>query len=78
MIHEKKIASSLQNQFIRLTKLKSKCCRDGGGWYTSRTSHVHMDPPFYLEATGQLHYEMDYKRSGILTVNGFISATQRF
>ena len=37
-----------------------------------------MDPPFYLEATVQLHYEMDYKRSGILTVNGFISATQRF
>ena len=37
-----------------------------------------MDPPFYLEATGQLHYEMGYKRSGILTVNGFISATQRF
>ena len=25
-----------------------------------------------------LHYEMDNKRSGILTVNGFISATQRF
>ena len=36
------------------------------------------NPPFYLEATGQLHYEMEYKRSGILTVNGFISATQRF
>ena len=42
MIHEKKITTSLQNQFIRLTKLKSKCCRDGGskrnrcrGWYTS-------------------------------------------
>ena len=33
---------------------------------------MHMDPPFYLEATGPLHYEMDYKRSGILTVlNGF-------
>ena len=26
----------------------------------------------------QLHYEMDYKRSGSLTVNGFISATQCF
>ena len=48
------------------------------GWYTSRTSHVHRDPPFYLEATGQLHYEMDNKMSGILTVNGLISATQRF
>ena len=71
---------------LRSTKLKSKCCRDGGsnranrcrGWYTSRTSHVHRDPPFYLEANWQLHYEMENKRSGILTVNGFISETQRF
>ena len=39
---------------------------------------MHRDPLYYLEATGQLHYEMEYKRDGILTVNGFISATQRF
>ena len=31
---------------------------------------MHTDPPFYFEATGQLHYEIEYKRIGILTVNG--------
>ena len=40
--------------------------------------YMHRDPPFYLKATGQLHHKVDYKRSGILTVNGFISATKRF
>ena len=33
---------------------------------------------FTSRATGQLHYEIEYKRSGILTVNGCISTTQRF
>ena len=59
---------------IEPTPTRNRC----RGWYTSRTSHVYRDPPFYLEATWQLHYKMDYKRSGILTVNGFISTTQRF
>ena len=82
MIHKKKIATSLQKQLIRLNEIKIKML-----WKR------RIEPtPMGVEAGIQvelvtcigilrftlLHYEMEYKRSGILTVNGFISATQRF
>ena len=86
MIHEKKIAKSLQKRLIWLRKLKSKCCHnqdrtdDGrcSGWYKNSNCHVENEPPFYLETTEELHCKVDYKSTCILTVHGFISATRRF
>ena len=65
MMHEKKIAKSLQKQLIWLRKLKSKCWKTEDrtddnrfrGWYKNRPSHVRRDrPPFYLYATGRLNF----------------------
>ena len=90
MIHEKKIAKSLQKRLTAgLRKLKSKCWIKNRGSNRRRqrvvagikivsTSHVENEPPFYLETTEELHCKVDYKGTCILTVHGFISATRRF
>ena len=44
----------------------------------NRTSHAHREPPLYRKATESSRCILDYKRTGILTVHGFISATLRF
>ena len=51
-----------------------RCC----GWYKNSNGHVENEPPFYLETTEESHCVVDYKRTCILMVHGFISATRRF
>ena len=85
IIHEKKLLNHYKsnlydsenyNQNVVKTEDRTDTyrCR---GWYKNRTNHVHSDPPFFFEATGETHCTVDYKGSCNLTVNSFISATRR-